>query len=581
MDKNVKEQDVLLVKEKNSNELKVVSGMDKDGKLKTVKPTAENEPDFLKIDKHGNILENFYENFMRQAKDPTHFHFFKVPADKVNEIVPKLQDALKNPEKSENKEFIDMHRVDPESLLKKQEQTQRQPQEQTQPSLSNNAIDERRVDWSQFERLGITRETLEKTGNLNKLLNWQKTDLLPISLKFDDVSLRTDARLGLRETPDGKLSVAVHAIRKEPELDKYYFGVKFTDEDKQNLLKTGNLGRVAEVEYRQGEKIPIFISIDKQTNELVAVRTDKIKIPEMVKGVQLNEVQKKNLAEGKAVWLENMTSKKNTPFSAYLQFNADKKGFEFLFDNERQAQNQTQKQGNEQKDVPKTFRKQELNEDQRSSLREGKTVYINGLHDKQGKQYSGYITLDKENGKLDFMFPKAYKEAVAAGKVVPDDRHKTQVAVNSEGKTNEATKNVQEPLNKGQSQPTEKQIDRQSDDKEKLQYVARHGYEGVANHHDRSHIFTESFMNKYNLQENYNKAWTVGYNASFSDTPQGRDASYEIKPYSEKMKETALGELAKQEQKQKEKPKETALGEPVKQEQKQKEEPKKSRGHKM
>ncbi|MDR1631589.1 MAG: hypothetical protein LBR97_01675, partial [Dysgonamonadaceae bacterium] len=110
MDKNVKDQDVLLVKEKDSNELKVVSGMDSDGKLKTVKPKAENEPDFLKIDKHGNILENFYENFMRQAKDPTHFHFFKVPADKVDEVIPKLQDALKNPEKPENKEFIDMHR---------------------------------------------------------------------------------------------------------------------------------------------------------------------------------------------------------------------------------------------------------------------------------------------------------------------------------------------------------------------------------------------------------------------------------------------------------------------------------------
>jgi hypothetical protein len=462
MDKDVKEQDVLLVKEKNSNELKVVSGMDKDGKLKTVKPAAKNEPDFLKIDKHGNVLENFFANFMRQVKDPTYFHFFSIPADKVNEVVPKLQDALNNPKKPENKAFIEMHRVEPETVLKKQgrpQQTHQQEQTPAQPRmpppLYHNAIDENRVDWSQFERLGITRETLEKTGNLDKLLNWQKTDLLPVSLKFDDVSLRTDARLGLREMPDGRLSVAVHALRKEPELDRYYFGIRFTDEDKQNFLKTGNLGRVAEAEYRQGEKTPVFISIDKQTNELVAVRADKIKIPETVKGVQLDDNQKKDLSEGKAVWIENMTSKKNTPFSAYLQFNADKKGFEFRFDNEKQSQ--TQKQGNEHKYVPKTFRKQKLNEDQRSSLRECKTVYVSGLEDKKGKQYSGYITLDKENGKLDFIFPKAYKEAVAAGKVVPDDRHKTQVAVNSEGKTDEATKNVKEPLNRGQTKPTEKQ----------------------------------------------------------------------------------------------------------------------------
>jgi hypothetical protein len=464
MDKNVKEQDVLLVKEQDSNELKVVSGMSKDGKLKTVKPTAANEPDFLRFDKHGNALENFVENFMRQAKDPTHFHFFKVPADKLDEVVPKLQEAFKNPEKPENKEFIDMHRVEPEALLKKQEQpqsqTQTQPQEQSQ-TTSKNLIDESRVDWSQFERIGITRETLEKTGNLNKLLNWQKTDLMPVTLKFDDGIISTDARLNLREMPNGKLSVSVHAVRNEPELNKPYFGVKFTDEDKQNLLKTGNLGRVAEVEYRQGEKTPVFISIDKQTKELVAVRADKMTVPEIVKGVQLTEEQKKNLSEGKAVWIENMTSKKNTPFSAYLQFNADKKGFEFRFDNAKQGQNQSQKHDNEQKDVPKTFRKQELNEDQRNSLREGKTVYVSNLEDKKGKQYSGYVTLDKENGKLDFMFPKAYKDAVAAGKVIPDDRHKTQVAVNSEGKTNEATKKVDNPLDKGQTQPTGKQVEKQ------------------------------------------------------------------------------------------------------------------------
>ncbi|MDR1339852.1 MAG: hypothetical protein LBK58_07370 [Prevotellaceae bacterium] len=56
------------------------------------------------------------------------------------------------------------------------------------------------------------------------------------------------------------------------------------------------------------------------------------------------------------------------------------------------------------------------------------------------------------------MFPKAYKDVVAAGKAIPDDRYKTQVAVNSEGKTAETTKNVKEPLKKGQTQPTEKQV---------------------------------------------------------------------------------------------------------------------------
>jgi hypothetical protein len=458
MDKNLKDQDVLLVREKGSNELNVAN-VNRDGKVKTSKPDEGENPDFLKIDKHGNVLENFFENFMWQVKNPTRFEFFRVPAEKLQEVMQRLQEAFRNPDKPENREFIDMHRIEPETFLKKRQQ------EQTQPQTSTNAIGESRVDWKQFERLGVTRETLEKTGNLDRLLNWQKTDLLPISPKFDDVTLRTDARLALREMPDGKLSVSIHALRKEPELDRYYFGIKFTGEDKQNLLKTGNLGRIAEAEYRQGEKTPVLVSIDRQTSELVAVRADRLKVPETVKGVTLNEKQQKDLSEGKAVWLENMQSKKNTPFSAYLQFNADKRGFEFRFDNDRkQEQRQDSQQGN---DVPKTFRRQELTEDQRSSLREGKTVHMDGLVDKKGKGYSGYITLNKETGKTGFMFPKAYKDALVAGKVIPDDRHKTQVAVNSEGKTSEATKKVDKPLEKGQTQPTEEQAVRQEQEKPK------------------------------------------------------------------------------------------------------------------
>jgi hypothetical protein len=454
MDKNLKDHDVLLVREKEGNELKVVTGQNVDGTPKTAPPKEENNPDFLKIDKQGNVLENFLENFMRQAKDPTRFEFFRVPLDKLKEVVEKLQDAFKNPEKPENKAMLDMHRVEPSEVLQKQTQSQSHAQS------NYNAIDENRIDWNQFERLGITRETLEKTGNIEKLLNWQKTDLLPISTKFDDATIRTDARLSLREMPDGKLSVSIHALRKEPELDRYYFGMKFTEEDKQNLLKTGNLGRIVEVQYKQGETTPVLISIDRQTNELVSVRADKVRIPETIKEVTLNEQQKKDLSEGKAVYLENMTSKDGKAFSAYLQYNADKRGFEFRFNNDRQ-QNQTQRQGYEQGYVPKTFRARELTDDQRSSLREGKTVHVDGLVDKKGKGYSGYITLNKETGKTDFMFPKDYKDALAAGKVIADDRHKTQVAVNSEGKTNEATKKVDKPLEKGQTQPTEKQVEKQ------------------------------------------------------------------------------------------------------------------------
>lgn len=85
-----------------------------------------------------------------------------------------------------------------------------------------------------------------------------------------------------------------------------FFGHTFSEEDKANLQKKGNMGRAVElVNKNTGEIIPSIISIDKQTNELVALRAEKIRIPDEIKGVKLNEQQKHDLQQGKAVYVED------------------------------------------------------------------------------------------------------------------------------------------------------------------------------------------------------------------------------------------------------------------------------------
>jgi hypothetical protein len=128
-------------------------------------------------------------------------------------------------------------------------------------------------------------------------------------------------------------------MRSKPSLDYPYFGVRFTDEDKQNLLATGNLGRVVEAEFAKGVKTPVFISLDPQTNELVSSRADRMLLPDTIKGVRLNDTQKEELRQGRAIHLEGMTSSKGTTFSAALQYNADKRGLSFRFDKPKQSHN--------------------------------------------------------------------------------------------------------------------------------------------------------------------------------------------------------------------------------------------------
>jgi type III secretory pathway component EscR len=179
-----------------------------------------------------------------------------------------------------------------------------------------------------------------------------------------------------------------------------------------------------------------MISIDKQTNELVAVRSDRVKVPESIKGVTLDEQQKKDLSEGKAVWIENMTSKKNTPFSAYLQFNADKRGFEFRFDNEiKQSQTRTQNRGQGETNevrIPKKLLGADLTEKQQNDLKAGQTVYVSGMTDKAGQDFNAYVKVNTEKNKLDFFKYNPDKAKKQGAEVTPGNAHKTQVAVNSD-----------------------------------------------------------------------------------------------------------------------------------------------------
>lgn len=94
------------------------------------------------------------------------------------------------------------------------------------------------------------------------------------------------------------------------------------------------MGRVVNLRVRN-EEVPSFLSIDRLTNEIVAMKAENAYIPEKISGVTLTDQEKAELREGKAIYVEGMTSKAGNSFDAYLQFNADRKGLEYIFQNDR------------------------------------------------------------------------------------------------------------------------------------------------------------------------------------------------------------------------------------------------------
>lgn len=433
--------------EQEAGKLSVVSGIDDKGKLKTTEPLEANQAAFLKFNSKDGLLKNFMTNFLRQFNNPTHFGLYKVAAQGVEKSVDALKTMLPEREDPKIKAELEKSQVRFEDFLPMQKKA--------------TAIPEDKVDWKQLETIGVTKERLEESGQLEKLLNWQKSDLVTIAVKAGNETIYTDARLALRTNEDGEIGLAIHNIRKEPKLDYPYLGYKFSDEEKEVLKTTGNLGKVVELIPKNGEPFSAYVSIDPLTNELVALRADRVSIPKEIKGVELTDQQFKDLIEGKAVHVEGMLSKSNKPFDATLQVNAEKKGIEFIFDNTKSyKQRHEQSQEQNQPRIPKKLCGLELSDKQHQALTNGATLYLKNMVDNKGQSFNAYVKLMPEENRLRFFRFNPDKKQSACKVEAVAEEHKTQVAVNNEGKTNEATKKVQEPLKTKQTQPTEKQAEK-------------------------------------------------------------------------------------------------------------------------
>lgn len=198
------------------------------------------------------------------------------------------------------------------------------------------------VNLDALEKMGVSKASLEQQGLLDSMLKGYKTNkLVPLTLTLGVATVRLDARLSFINQQDGQIGLGIHGIRKEPELERPYFGHIFTEEDKKNLRETGNMGRVADLNLRGGGYAPCLISIDKNTNELVAVRQENVYVPNEVKGIRLTDDEIKALKEGQPVFVDGMISSKGKEFSATLQYSAERRGLEFIFPKDQGFNQQT------------------------------------------------------------------------------------------------------------------------------------------------------------------------------------------------------------------------------------------------
>ena len=381
--KKEEEKEVLLVREKENNNIKVVTGMDEKGDVKSVTPENKNKSKFLLLDNNNNVLENFMKNFWNQCKNPYGYDFFKVPARDVESYAAQIKHIVDEPEA---KEVISTIKVEPSQYNK--------------PTYKPISEDE--IDWGQLNSLGITKETLEKTKCLENLLNYKKTPIL-LSIKAECLGqpFYTDARLSLRKDDQGKVNIVVHPHRQKPNLNVPFFGLEFTALDKLSLLNNGHLGRLADLKIK-GEVVKSYVSLDKLTNELVAVRADRIKIPDELKEVPLTQKQKEALREGRSVYIKDMVSKNGDLFSAKVTVSADSRNLSFEFPNKEKQATTQKNDGLINFKLPNTLLGTELKEEDKIKLRKGETIFLEGLT-KNNKVFDSFVKINSYKKKLDFI----------------------------------------------------------------------------------------------------------------------------------------------------------------------------------
>ena len=398
---NEQMSDIVFILDKMELLLQAVSKIGKDGKYSTVPADKEHRNSFLKIDRYASMFENFLKNFWSQLKDPTRFGIFSVKEDKLEdpEVRQAIEDIAAGKQTKAVEDFLKKYEIVPrdkenqsmnnqnqEEMAKKNE-TQQQGAQGDGTQQPKYRYNESMINWEELKNYGLSREYLMERGLLDQMLKGYKTNqLVPISMNFGSAVLRTDARLSFQQSVGGPIVLGIHGIRQKPELDRPYFGHIFSDEDKKNLLETGNMGRVVELKNRSGEYIPSFISIDKLTNEVVAMRAENVFIPREIKGVELTQQEQNDLREGKKVFIEGMISNGGKEFDAHIQVNAERRGIEYIFDND------------------KLFNRHslggvELTQKQIEDLNAGKAIFVEGMERKDGELFSSYVKLDEATGK--------------------------------------------------------------------------------------------------------------------------------------------------------------------------------------
>lgn len=378
-------------------------------------PTEGQEKDVLLVlDKQqGKVsaVKSFDKDGNLQTVSPTHGGEF-MQVDKNSDVFSnfisnffrKFQDtsglelfSVKASEAEQQARAIEDNHRNPTPEGSKRTEMLRVPKSDFHEFKQGYRFDPAKIDWENLKKVGITADTLKNTKDFDRVMRGYK------SRNIYTVS-GTVGGFYLKPT-DVKLSF--YQAKDGTVVPKLH-GVQQDEKLLQRPFHEHDFTKQEQGNLQGTGNLGGIAQIkDPKSGEQIPVFVS----PE----------QKAAFEAGQAVKMENLQFRDGTKRSAYLQVSAVERGLEFL----PRAAVQFLQQGQQQ---------------------------VAGLKDGQGVEFNGHVQSGAQGKSPDKVQPKD---------VTPAAESRTQVAVNTEGKTNEATKQGKEPLKQGQQKPTAKQKEKQ------------------------------------------------------------------------------------------------------------------------
>ena len=270
--------------------------------VEDVELTPKNFAHFVRITNKG-AWSNFVENFREQFEDPSKV-FFRVPVRNLDNVKKAFENLWTDPTAEK---YLRNFKLLPDGRLE-------------QVAKRYN-FDVSEIPVSLMNKFGLPVEFWKKNGILDRMT---RGDWSPIAdYRYNDglVDARGSAKVKLTRKGE-EVGINIHGISRRPKFEETIYKYQFTEEDIANFEETLNMGRLAPMEYPNGEKFNGLCSYDEDTKMVHVRDAAKVYVPEKIYNHVITPDERKTILSGGAFIAEDCKDSEDRKFAAKFQYNA-------------------------------------------------------------------------------------------------------------------------------------------------------------------------------------------------------------------------------------------------------------------